>query len=252
MRAATQTVKVYATPPHPCSYLPDQQAANAFLDPTFTPGPGAYQMLVDQGYRRSGDHLYRPVCPDCHACLSCRVRTADFRPNRSQRRCWKRNADLQATIKPAAWSDEAFDLYRRYLNSRHADGDMANPDEESFRSFLYADWSDTRFIEFRLHGKLVSVAVVDLLPRGYSAVYTFFDPELGARGLGTYAVLWELEHARLQGLPLVYLGYWIEGSRKMHYKSRFRPLEVLRDGCWQPLTPATESDRIDDNKGTSP
>ncbi len=236
MRAATQTVKVYATPPQPCSYLAGRLAANAFIDPTFTPGPEAYQILIDQGYRRSGEHLYRPTCPDCHDCLSCRVPTATFQPNRSQRRCWRKNADLDVTLQPAGFSDEAFALYTRYLNARHGDGDMANPDEESFRGFLWCDWSDTRFIHFRLDGRLVGVAVVDRLPRGYSAVYTFFDPDLASRGLGTYAVLWELEHARLEGLPFVYLGYWIAESRKMQYKSRFRPLEVLENGVWRPHT----------------
>ncbi len=233
MRATTQTVKVYATPPHRCSYLPDRLAANAFIDPTFTPGPEAYQMLIDQGYRRSGDHLYRPACPGCGDCLSCRVRTNLFKPNRSQRRCWKKNSDLDVQLHPAQFSDEAFDLYARYLNSRHADGDMANPDEESFRSFLWAQWSNTWFAHFRLDGRLVSVAVIDMLPHGYSAVYTFFDPELASRSLGTYAVLWELEHARLQGLPFVYLGYWIADSRKMKYKSRFQPLEILENGVWR-------------------
>lgn len=235
MRAATQTVKVYATPPHPCSYLPERLAANAFIDPTFKPDADTYQILIDQGYRRSGDHLYRPNCPDCIACVPCRVRTNDFHQSRSQRRCWKRNEDLDVALHPAGFSDEAFALYARYLNSRHADGDMANPDENSFRSFLYASWSNTWFIEFRLRRRLVSIAVIDMLPRGYSAVYTFFEPELTTRSLGTYAVLWQIEHARMQGLPLVYLGYWIEASRKMQYKAKFKPLEVLRNDVWQAL-----------------
>ena len=235
MRATTQTVKVYATPPHSCSYLPEKLASNAFIDPTYTPVPDTYQLLIDQGYRRSGDHLYRPNCPACVSCVPCRVRTSNFRPDRSQRRCWRRNEDLKVQLHPAAFSQEAFALYARYLNSRHADGDMANPDEDSFRNFLYTSWSNTWFIEFRLDGKLVSVAVIDMLPRGYSAVYTFFDPELTSRSLGTYAVLWQIEHARMQGLPVVYLGYWIEGSRKMQYKANFKPLEVLQDGIWQPL-----------------
>ncbi len=235
MRATTQTLKVYATPPHACSYLPEKLAANAFIDPTYTPSLDSYQLLIDRGYRRSGDHLYRPNCPGCAACVPCRVRSGDFRPNRSQRRCWKKNEDLDVQLHPAAFSEEAFALYARYLNSRHADGDMANPDEDGFRNFLYASWSNTWFIEFHLAGRLVSIAVIDMLPRGYSAVYTFFDPELANRSLGTYAVLWQIEHARMQGLPVVYLGYWIEGSRKMQYKSNFKPLEVLQDGIWQSL-----------------
>jgi arginine-tRNA-protein transferase len=217
-------------------------ASNAFVDPAFIPAAESYQALIDQGYRRSGDHLYKPVCLSCNACIPCRVDTSRFSLSRSQKRCWKRNADLQVELQPASFSDERFALYRKYLNSRHADGDMANPDKESFRNFLFAKWSNTLFVEFRLHGKLVSVAVVDVLPRGYSAVYTFFDPQYSRRSPGTYAVLWEIEHARMQGLPYVYLGYWIEESPKMNYKSHFQPLEILQDGHWQAFAEDTPSD----------
>lgn len=233
MQATNHAVKIYATPPHSCSYLDGEQAINAFVDPDFKPTPLAYQMLIDKGYRRSGEHLYRPACRSCAACLSCRVPVSQFKPDRSQRRCWKRNSDLEVEIVPASFSEEAFSLYRSYLNSRHADGDMANPSEASFTSFLMSEWSETVFIQFRSQRKLIAVAVADVLPRGYSAVYTFFDPEAHRRSLGTYAILWEIEHARMQGMPYLYLGYWIRGSQKMRYKARFAPLEVLQDGIWQ-------------------
>jgi arginine-tRNA-protein transferase len=163
------------------------------------------------------------------------VPVARFRPDRSQRRCLARNADLAVRIAPAAYTDEYFALYQRYLSARHRDGGMDDARPDDFARFLYTGWSPTRFIEFRRGEHLLGLAVTDFCPSGLSAVYTFFDPDETARGLGTFAILSQIRLARERGLPHVYLGFWIEGHPKMHYKARYRPLEVLRDGGWHEL-----------------
>ena len=145
------------------------------------------------------------------------------------------NQELKLSAVPAGFSDEYFDLYRRYLNSRHNDGSMADPAEEDFKQFLYTRWSDTQFIEHRLDDKLVAVAVTDIVSDGLSAVYSFFDPEMIKHSLGTYCVLKQVDYAQQLGLEYVYLGYWIENHPKMHYKVNFRPLQIYRDEQWQEL-----------------
>jgi len=137
--------------------------------------------------------------------------------------------------RPARFDREIYSLYARYIDSRHGDGDMYPPSEEQFTGFLISHWSDTRFFCFRDSERLLAVAVVDRLQDGLSAVYTFYDPDEPGRGLGNLAVLWQLERCRREGLPYLYLGYWVQDCRKMAYKGDFRPLEQLRDNAWQLL-----------------
>lgn len=227
---------LYLTGEHPCSYLDGLQARTLFVDPATRLDEATYQRLVDQGFRRSGAHVYRPACRDCARCIPVRLPVRDFAPNRSQRRTWQRNApDIAVSDGPAAFREEQFDLYRRYLSARHADGAMAEEaSEESYRRFLVEPWGGTtRFIELRLGKRLVGVAVTDVLERGLSAVYTFFDPQLGARALGTFGVLTQIQAARRLGHPYLYLGYWIAASRKMAYKERFRPIEAWDGQHWR-------------------
>lgn len=225
----------YASPPHECSYLAGREAVTLFADPHAPLDPTVYSALADLGFRRSGDYVYRPQCPDCDACRSVRVPVDAFRPDRSQRRCARDNADLTVTVQPAGFSDEHFALYRRYLDSRHPDDSMQTEDPGRYMEFLTSGWSDTRFVEFRQDERLLMVAVVDLLRHGLSAVYTFFEPEEAKRGLGSYAVLWEIEETWRRQLPYLYLGYWIEESPKMAYKRRFRPLEAFDAHGWRLL-----------------
>ncbi len=137
---------------------------------------------------------------------------------------------------PAAFTDEHFALYRRYISARHAGGDMDVSNPEQYRDFLLSSWADTWCYEFRLGQRLLAVGVIDRLAQGLSAVYTFFDPDYAERGLGTFAVLWEIADAQKRGLPWLYLGYWIEECPKMSYKNQFSPLEIYRDGRWQALS----------------
>ena len=229
----------FATPEHPCSYLP-RQAITLFADPQAVLTTPLYGQLADYGFRRSGEYLYRPRCLGCHACQPARVSATRFQPNRSQRRTWQRNRDLQVRVCDAQFNAEHFDLYQCYVRSRHPGGGMDIDDPAQYRNFLCCRWSDTKFVEFRCADRLIAVAVVDRLPQGLSAVYTFYQPDdAERRSPGVYAVLWLLAEARRQGLYGVYLGYYISACQKMAYKANYRPLEVLIDGHWCDLETIT-------------
>ncbi|BAU48800.1 arginyl-tRNA-protein transferase [Sulfurifustis variabilis] len=226
---------IFLSMPHPCSYLPGKTATTLFIDPRYPLDRERYGAFTRLGFRRSGDLIYRPHCRDCTACVPVRIPTARFRPARGQRRVWRRNLDVRVAPVTGAYVQEHFDLYVRYQARRHPGGGMDDPDPQKYLSFLLGRQVDTVFFEMRLAERLLGVAIVDRLNDGLSAVYTFYDPDESARGLGTFAVLWEVEHARRLGLPWVYLGYWIAESPKMAYKANFRPLEVYRNGRWTEL-----------------
>jgi arginine-tRNA-protein transferase len=230
-----QELAFYTTPAHECSYLADRRATTVFVDPYAPMDNTAYSALADIGFRRSGAYVYRPRCAGCTACVPVRIPVADFRPDRSQRRAFAKNTDLEVSFKPPVFEAEHFELYRRYTHSRHPGGGMDTDEPAQYRGFLISPWADTRFVEFRKEGRLLAVAVVDCMLQGLSAVYTFFDPHEPRRALGVNAVLWEIEYARQLGLPWVYLGYWINETRKMSYKTRYRPLEAYLSGEWRNL-----------------
>lgn len=225
----------YVSAPHQCSYLEQQDAVTLFADPKARMTTQLYSALSDLGFRRSGEYVYTPRCPSCSACLPARIPVSSFRPNRSQRRNWKKNQDLKARVLPAEFRQSHFSLYQSYMASRHPDGSMATPDAEQYSRFFNSTWCDTRYVEFNLDDAPLAVSIVDVLTNGLSAVYTFFEPAVADRGLGVYAVLWLIEEAKRRGLPYVYLGYLIHESPKMAYKAHYRPLEVFRDGKWQIL-----------------
>lgn len=228
-------LKFYATQPHPCSYLPDEQATTLFLDPSQPMDEQLYAELSELGFRRSGDHLYRPHCQRCNACLPARVPVQAFKPDRQQRRIIKRNADLQVTCARPTFSEEYYDLYSRYINLRHVDGDMYPPDRDQFSTFLVRDLAFSHFYEFREQGRLVAIAATDRMPNGLSAVYTFFDPLEERRSLGRYAILWQIGETARLGLAALYLGYWIKSCRKMNYKTQYRPIELFINQRWNRL-----------------
>jgi len=231
----SDVVRLFQTLPHACGYFAERTAQNLVIDPASPHLAHIYEAALAKGYRRAGGHVYRPHCRGCRACIAARVPVALFRPDRSQRRCLERNRDLELVVAAASYRDDYFELYRRYLDARHAGGGMDDPDAEDFERFLYTPWSPTRFVELRLRERLLAVAVTDFAPNGLSAVYTFYDPSEAARGLGTYAILRQIELARERALPHVYLGFWIEDHPKMGYKARFRPLELLGPDGWLPL-----------------
>ena len=230
---SSRHLQLYITAESPCGYFADKMSTNLVPDPEQALNMPIYNQLIQHGFRRSGGHCYRPHCTGCQACIACRIPVIEFTRSRSQQRCWKNNQDLIATAVNAGFSEEYFKLYRDYLNSRHTDGSMADPVEDDFTKFLYCDWSDTQFLELRLNGRLVAVAVTDIISDGLSAVYSFFDPELNKRSLGTYCILKQIDYAKELKLDYIYLGYWIKDHNKMHYKSSFRPLQLYLDERWQ-------------------
>ncbi|WP_323783137.1 arginyltransferase [Thalassovita sp.] len=227
----------YVTAPQPCPYLADRMERKLF---TALQGDAANLLndsLSQQGFRRSQNVLYRPSCTDCAACLSARIRVDGFQPNKSQRRTWKRNANLVRRATSPWATEEQYDLFRRYLDSRHADGGMADMDVFEFAAMVEETPIRTRVVEYvdSDTNKLAAVCLTDLLSDGTSMVYSFYDPKRQRDSLGTYVILDHIEIARESGLPYVYLGYWVQGSGKMGYKSRFSGLEVFKSGRWEPF-----------------
>ena len=227
----SKPLKIYPTAMHACSYLPGLVARNAVVDPELTMTMQVYDYLIKSGFRRSGNQVYRPYCENCSGCITTRVAVNEFQPDRSQRRNAKLNQDLRIEINDQGFKDCYAEMYAKYLEDRHEDTEA-----EGVEDFLTAHWCDTLFVEFYDQDELIGVATIDKLDSGLSAVYTFFDPEKGGkRGLGVFALTWQINYAKEQGLEYVYPGYWIKDCRKMNYKTRYQPLEGLVQGVWRPL-----------------
>lgn len=235
-RPARGDLQLYLTGEHDCSYIDGLRARTLFVDPLARIDAKRAERLQQIGFRRSGQHFYRPACRGCQRCIPVRVPVAEFQPNRSQRRNQARNdRELSTRLQPAGLELEHYALYERYLLHRHGDGDMADEVSiETYARFLLAHWGGTTgFLEQRLDGRLIGVAVTDFFSDGLSAVYTYFDPDESERGPGTYAVLTQIREARRLGLEYVYLGYWIDESRKMAYKETFRPIDAWDGREWR-------------------
>ncbi len=228
-------LRLYATPPYPCSYLPEKTARSQVVTPAHLITAPVYSQLMRAGFRRSGVYTYRPHCDGCRACVPVRIPAARFAPDRGQRRAAGRHALLEARECPLDFFPAHYELYLRYQAARHSGGGMDEDNHEQYTHFLLQSQIDTRLVEFFEDGKLVMVSIIDLLDDGLSSVYTFFDPDRTRSSYGTYGILWQIAQCRALGLPYLYLGYWVAGSEKMDYKSRFRPLEGLVDGVWHEL-----------------
>lgn len=216
---------------HPCPYLPDRVAQNRAFVCDAMP-PELYHDLMDAGFRRSGTFVYQPICPGCRECQPIRVPVESFAMSKSQRRVWRRNADLVVSVAKPLATDEKFDLYQRYLDSRHA----RKPEDtrQSFEQFLYTSPVDTIELTYRdPAGRLVGVGICDVCSRSLSTVYFYFDPAEARRGLGVFSTLYEIHLARRLGIQHYYLGYLVRGCPSMEYKARFAPSDVLLpQGCW--------------------
>ena len=231
-------LQFYSTATYPCSYLPGEQAVSLVATPTHLIDGEIYGHLLRQGFRRSGVFTYRPECPACRACIPVRLPVERFVATRSQRRCLARHTGtLRARQQALIDSDEHYALYLRYQESRHAGGGMDQDDREQYTHFMLQSHIDSRLVEFREGDILRMVSLIDVISDGLSSVYTFFDPDRPQAGYGTYGILWQIAQCVANGLPYLYLGYWIRDSRKMAYKGDFRPIEGFIDGQWREFSP---------------
>ena len=229
----------YTTAPLPCPYLAGRTERKVVTEITGPDAEALHDRLSRAGFRRSHNIAYAPVCPSCQACVPIRIPVATFQPDRVQRRIVRANVRLDGFEVPARATAEQFHLFQRYQNARHGEGDMATMSFYDYRAMVEDTPIETFIVEYRdPDDLLVGACLADRLADGLSAVYSFFAPELERRSLGTYTVLWLIDRAKAQGLPYVYLGYWVAESRKMAYKTRFRPSEVLLGGAWRILTEA--------------
>jgi leucyl-tRNA---protein transferase len=238
------TPQFYLTAPSPCPYLPGQEERKVF---THLVGERAAQLndlLTHGGFRRSQSIAYRPACETCRACISVRVLVEDFRPTRSMRRVIERNRDVVGEMRVPVPTSEQYSVFRSYLDARHRDGGMADMTVLDYAMMVEDSHVDTRMIEYRQrtsersshelgNGRLVSVALTDVLSDGLSMVYSYYDSDESSRSLGTFMILDHIERAHRMGLSYVYLGYWVEGSRKMAYKGRFLPQQRLAPDGWK-------------------
>lgn len=226
-------LQFYTTAPYPCSYLPGEMARSEVAAPAHLVDAAAYSRLIEQGFRRSGMFTYRPACGSCQACIPIRVDAMRFRPDRTQRKLWRRmQAGLKVSISPLHWDSGHYELYRRYQQKRHPGAGMDQDDQAQYTQFLLTSGVRSEMALFHDdQGELRIVAIMDRLDHGVSAVYTFYDPDWHG-SLGTYSILWQMDYCRQLGHRWLYLGYWIRESRKMSYKSRFRPHQILRGGVW--------------------
>lgn len=230
---SSEHILLYLTTEHECGYLPDRMASSIVPDPKLSMDMSIYSHLLKQGYRRSGDFIYRPHCTGCNECRPCRIPVTQFLPKRNQQRCLKSNQDLTLNMVQACYSDEYFELYQNYLNARHGDGEMSDPNPDDFEQFLYCEWSNTYFLEVRKDERLLAVAVTDVTPSGLSAVYTYFDPGEPKRGLGNFCILQQIRQVQRMNLEHLYMGYWINDCQKMKYKANFQPMQAFIDNIWQ-------------------
>jgi arginine-tRNA-protein transferase len=229
----------FITAPAPCPYLAGMLERKVFTHLIGQDAASLNDTLSQSGFRRSQNIAYRPACDGCGACVSVRVPTGQFRWSKGFRRTLAANADLHSRIVPAKATSEQYSLFRRYIDERHFDGGMADMTVLDFAAMIDETFVDTRIAEYRLipdrahrtRDSLAAAVLFDVLDDGLSLIYSFFDPELTGRSLGTYVILDSIRRAKQMGLSYVYLGYWVRGSNKMAYKARFLPQErLMRDG----------------------
>lgn len=238
----------YVTAPQPCPYLEGRLERKLFTALQGEQAEALNDTLSKQGFRRSQNVLYRPSCSDCNACLSARIRVKDFTESKSQRRTQKKNAQLARRTRAPWATEEQYELFRKYLDARHADGGMADMDVFEFAAMIEETPIKSRVIEYSVRSEdrrtrdLAAVCLTDVLDDGLSMVYSFYDPARHADSLGTYVILDHIRLAQEAGLPYVYLGYWVPGSPKMDYKAKFAALEVYVGGQWTPMEDAENFD----------
>jgi arginine-tRNA-protein transferase len=243
----TQSPQFFLTAPSPCPYLEGQFERKVFTHLVGDKAPEMNDLLTQGGFRRSQNIAYRPACETCRACVSVRILAHEFDPSHNMRRVIQRNGDLVGAMHDAQPSTEQYSLFRSYLDARHRRGGMSDMTVLDYAMMVEDTHVDTKVIEYRRRGpdtfitgkgqgELIAVALTDKMADGLSMVYSYFNPEFEDRSLGTFMILDHIARAKAMGLPHVYLGYWVNGSRKMNYKMRFQPQEHLGPKGWERYT----------------
>jgi len=234
----------YLTSPSVCPYLPGKEERKVFTHIVGKRARDLNEILTQGGFRRSQTIAYRPACENCRACVSVRVIVDEFEPSANMRRVQRLNEDIIGVALPNRPTSDQYSLFRRYLDARHTDGGMTDMTVLDYSMMIEDSHVDTRVIEYRRRGidsgitgrgtgDLVAACLTDEMNDGLSMVYSFYDPALASRSLGTFMILDHIRRARASGLPYLYLGYWVEGSKKMDYKARFTPQERLLPQGWR-------------------
>jgi arginine-tRNA-protein transferase len=240
----TQSPQFFLTAPSPCPYVEGQFERKVFTHLVGDKAPELNDLLTQGGFRRSQNIAYRPACENCRSCISVRILANEFTPSRNMKRVMARNADLIGSVHDAEPSTEQYSLFRSYLDARHKRGGMSDMTVLDYAMMVEDSHVETKIIEYRRRGpdsfitgrgqgELIAVALSDVMTDGLSMVYSYFNPEMEDRSLGTFMILDHINRARAAGLPHVYLGYWVSGSRKMAYKIRFTPQEHLGPKGWE-------------------
>ncbi len=214
----------------PCPYLPFQEARNAIVIDEDFHTPDGYDVLIQSGYRRTGNNIYRPYCDTCQACHSLRINMLDFHPSKSQKKHLKQLKNLNVLFK-SNLDDNWFSLYERYISQRHNTGSMYPANKDEFIDFTHSQWQNVTFMHVYENNILIAIAVTDIVPSGLSALYTFFEPE-HHYSLGSLCILSQIKKAKKLDLPWVYLGYQIDNCQGMNYKTKFKPNERFINGEW--------------------
>ena len=235
----------FTTTPQPCPYFPDRVERRIATELVGHDSQALHDQLTRTGFRRSHGTAYTQACPSCNQCIAIRIRAREFSYSRSQRRIAKRNKELIANEVSAIANEEQFILFQAYQTSRHAGGDMETMQFSDYQSLVEENTVDTALIEFRHNDHLIACIIVDKISDGFSAVYSFFDTEFeNRRSLGTYMVLWLIEHTKALELDYVYLGFWINEGQKMSYKKNFQPLDCFLSGSWVPHKDIEENENF--------
>tara|TARA_B110000971_G_scaffold206958_1_gene230705 strand:+ start:3160 stop:3894 length:735 start_codon:yes stop_codon:yes gene_type:complete len=228
-----EKIQFYVTTKYPCGYINNQEAQSIVATPYKKIDTYTYADLIQQGFRRSGQYVYKPQCHECTACIPIRICVNKFQRSSSQKRILKKHSFVTAKIIPLNFEKEHYDLYVSYQNNRHRLSSETNNDIADYNDFLIKSNVNTKIIEFRTEEKLLMVTIVDLVKNGISAVYTFYDCNDSRLSLGTYSIIWLLNFCKRENFNYLYLGYWINESNKMKYKINFKPYELMINGAWQ-------------------
>ena len=228
-----EKIQFYVTTKYSCGYINNQEAQSIVATPYKRIDTTTYADLIQQGFRRSGQYVYKPHCKECRACIPIRLCVKNFEISRSQKRTLKKHQQTTVRIIPLAFDEEHYRLYVNYQNTRHRHNSEMDNDIADYNDFLIKSNVNSMMVEFRIDNKLVMITIIDKVENGISAVYTFYDCSNPNLSLGTFSILWLLDFCIKEKSNYLYLGYWINESQKMKYKINFKPYELMINGVWQ-------------------